>query len=298
MINPQGVSPADLSTKLAVILSASRLCLAVAYAKAAGSRCASFKLTSTGSFPAFVPQLRDYGAAGDFAQDDDAFRRGLRTSSPSQFGQVLFISSAHRGQKVHSYEQMQASPLSDNSLPHRSHFVRISKAMLSVIGPSLSFQKTIGATAMHKTNSIIMQAPRAEIFETAANLELWPKILPHYRYIKYLERSPERNIVIMAATRSGIPISWMSEQIIDRKNMEVHFHHLKAFTKGMDVVWKFREMPAGVLVEIAHDLKFRVPALAPVADLIIGDFFIHNIANKTLRCIKAYLEARGKRVAA
>ena len=38
-----------------------------------------------------------------------------------------------------------------------------------------------------------------EIFETAANLELWPKILPHYRYIRFLERGADRNIVVMAA---------------------------------------------------------------------------------------------------
>jgi ribosome-associated toxin RatA of RatAB toxin-antitoxin module len=148
---------------------------------------------------------------------------------------------------------------------------------------------------MHKTNSIIMQASRAEIFETAASLEHWPKILPHYRYIKYLERGTDRNIVIMAASRSGIPISWMSEQVIDRERNEVRFHHLKAFTKGMFVVWTFKETPAGVLVEIAHDLSFRLPALAPIAEPIIGDFFIHHIANRTLQCMKAYLEAKGKK---
>ncbi|PYK63947.1 MAG: hypothetical protein DME50_16220 [Verrucomicrobia bacterium] len=69
---------------------------------------------------------------------------------------------------------------------------------------------------MHKRNSIVMRAPKMSIFETAANLELWPTILPHYRYIRFLERSPDRNIVVMAARRSGIPISWTSEQIIDR----------------------------------------------------------------------------------
>jgi hypothetical protein len=45
-----------------------------------------------------------------------------------------------------------------------------------------------------------------------------------------------------------------------------------------------------VLVRIVHDLKFRVPALAPLADLIIGRFFIHHIAGQTLRCMKAHLE--------
>ena len=143
-----------------------------------------------------------------------------------------------------------------------------------------------------------MHAPKAVIFETAANLELWPTMLPHYRYIRFLERTPDRNIVIMAARRSGIPISWMSEQIIDRDRMEIRFHHLRAWTKGMNVVWTFSDTPAGVLVEISHDLQFRIRALAPIVDMVIGDFFIHNIANKTLRCMKAYVEARANRVTA
>jgi ribosome-associated toxin RatA of RatAB toxin-antitoxin module len=151
---------------------------------------------------------------------------------------------------------------------------------------------------MRKTNSIIMHAPKTTIFETASDLELWPKILPHYRYIRYLERTPTRNVVVMAATRSGIPISWMSEQIIDRERMEVRFHHLKAFTKGMRVVWTFRQTEGGVLVEIRHDMAFRVSWLAPVADKLIGDFFIHHVANQTLRCMKAYVEARESKVAA
>jgi ribosome-associated toxin RatA of RatAB toxin-antitoxin module len=151
---------------------------------------------------------------------------------------------------------------------------------------------------MRKTNSIIMHAPKMIIFETAADLDLWPKILPHYRYIRYLERNPTRNVVVMAATRSGIPISWTSEQIIDRERMEVRFHHLKAFTKGMGVVWTFRQTEGGVLVEIRHDLAFRINWLAPVANKLIGDFFIHHIANETLRCMKAYLEARENKVAA
>jgi ribosome-associated toxin RatA of RatAB toxin-antitoxin module len=151
---------------------------------------------------------------------------------------------------------------------------------------------------MHKTNSILMHAPKMAIFETAADLELWPKILPHYRYIRFLERGPDRNIVVMAARRSGIPISWMSEQIIDRERLEIRFLHLKAWTKGMHVVWTFSDTPDGVLVTILHDLQFRIPALAPLINPIIGDFFIYNVANKTLRCMKAYLEAKTDEVPA
>ena len=54
----------------------------------------------------------------------------------------------------------------------------------------------------------------------------------------------------------------------------------------------------GVLVEIAHDLQFRMNLFAPMADKIIGDFFIHNIANKTLRCMKTYVETMANKVVA
>jgi len=145
---------------------------------------------------------------------------------------------------------------------------------------------------MHTANSIIISAPKTLIFETAANLEIWPKILPHYRYIRYLERSPDRNLVVMAARRFGLPISWTSEQIIDRDRCEVRFHHLKAWTKGMDVVWSFQETPAGTLVRIVHDLRFRIRLLGPIAEPIISQGFVHPVASRTLRCMKMYLEGQ------
>ena len=145
---------------------------------------------------------------------------------------------------------------------------------------------------MHHSNSIVMHAPKERIFETAANLEAWPRFLPHYRYIQYYERGPERNVVKMAAKRDGLPIAWVSEQIIDRRAWQVRFRHLKAWTKGMEVVWTFEEQERGVLVTIVHDLHFRVSALAPLAEPIIGGFFIGPVANRTLACMKAYLEKR------
>lgn len=96
----------------------------------------------------------------------------------------------------------------------------------------------------------------------------------------------------MAAVRAGIPISWMSEQVIDRDRLEVRFRHLKAWTKGMVVTWSFKETHTGILVEIVHDLRFRVRLLAPLAEKVIGDGFVRPVASKTLRCMKAYLEAQ------
>lgn len=173
----------------------------------------------------------------------------------------------------------------------------VPRKLCNIAGPA-GFHLTLAIISMHKTNFIVMRAPKMAIFETAANLELWPKILPHYRYIRFLERGPDRNVVVMAARRSGIPISWTSEQIIDHHRLEIHFLHLKAWTKGMRVVWTFSDTPDGVLVVISHDLRFPIRALAPIVDPIIGDFFIHGVANETLRCMKAYVEAKANKVTA
>jgi hypothetical protein len=66
----------------------------------------------------------------------------------------------------------------------------------------------------------------------------------------------------------------------------------------MHVVWTFSDQPQGVLVTISHDLRFRIPALALIVDPVIGDFFIHGVANKTLLCMKAYVEAKANKVTA
>jgi hypothetical protein len=98
----------------------------------------------------------------------------------------------------------------------------------------------------------------------------------------------------MAALRSWIPIAWTSEQEIDPITPEIRFLHLKAFTKGMGVVWTFEEVPDGTKVTIIHVLNFRVRFLAPLAERIIGDFFIDPIARKTLATFKSHLEGRGR----
>jgi ribosome-associated toxin RatA of RatAB toxin-antitoxin module len=148
---------------------------------------------------------------------------------------------------------------------------------------------------MHQANSIVMNASKPRIFEIAADLEKWPTFLPHYRYIRYLERGANRNVVKMAARRGNIPLSWVSEEVIDHDKYEVRFRHLKAWTKGMEVVWTFVEQPSGVLVSIAHDLHFRIPPLSPIAEPIIGGFFISYVANQTLKHMKAYVENLSRR---
>ena len=144
---------------------------------------------------------------------------------------------------------------------------------------------------MTTENAITMRAPVEKIFETAADLSLWPRILPHYRWIRYVEKSPTKNVVIMAAKRGWIPVQWTSEQEIDRERGEVRFRHLTAFTKGMRVVWTFIPNNGVVEVRIRHELTLTIPFIGKfIAEQIIGKFFIAFIANQTLTHMKNYLE--------
>jgi ribosome-associated toxin RatA of RatAB toxin-antitoxin module len=142
-----------------------------------------------------------------------------------------------------------------------------------------------------------MKASLGRIFEVASNLSGWPKILPHYRWIKYMEQSPTRNVVVMAAWRivpqlAGIriPIHWTSEQQISGLRKEIRFHHLKSFSKGMKVVWTFSPTSNGVEVRIAHDFASQVPLLGSLIESIVGRFFVHFVANQTLEHMKAFVE--------
>jgi len=146
---------------------------------------------------------------------------------------------------------------------------------------------------MHTTNSIVIRAPKEAIFEAVVNLKEWPNILEHYRSISYYQRGVTRKKVKMACLRSGIPVAWLSEQEIDRDAMEIRFRHLKGWTKGMFVVWTFKETPDGVFVEIIHDLKSPIPFLAPVVEKVIGGFFVKHIADQTLAGLKKHLEKKG-----
>ncbi len=144
---------------------------------------------------------------------------------------------------------------------------------------------------MHTGSSILIHAPRERVFDTVKDLSRWPEMLPHYRYVRLLGTEGQRSIVKMAATRDGLPIAWVSAYEADPSSLELRFEHLRAWTKGMKVVWTLSPTEEGTRVEILHDLQFRFPPLAWLAEPILGGFFIENIANKTLRVFKQLIEA-------
>jgi hypothetical protein len=60
----------------------------------------------------------------------------------------------------------------------------------------------------------------------------------------------------------------------------------------MWVEWRLENQEGGVHVAIWHELAYAVPLLGPLfAKYVVGRLFVENIAGKTLRCLKAIIEA-------
>ena len=143
---------------------------------------------------------------------------------------------------------------------------------------------------MHTESTILIKASMERVFSMTSDLTRWPAYLPHYRWVRWMDGGPDHGIVEMAAMRGSIPIKWRSEFRRDCQKNELWFKHISAFTKGMEVHWIYDQLDDGVQVTIQHDLKFRWPLLAPIANPIIGDFMIGWVAPRTLATFKKLLE--------
>ena len=139
---------------------------------------------------------------------------------------------------------------------------------------------------------ITIAAPASAIFAYACATERWPDILPHYRYVRVLARSGAASTVAMGAWRDAIPISWVAEQTSDAAQPAIYFRHIRGWTRGMEVAWRFAEAKGSTRVTIEHRLDFQFPiASAWLGKHVVGEFFIDDVARKTLARIKTLAEA-------
>jgi uncharacterized membrane protein len=143
---------------------------------------------------------------------------------------------------------------------------------------------------------VAIRAPLELVFEAAVQVERWPSILSHYRFVRFLNRRDGGGTVEMAAWRPFGPLRyptwWVSEMTVDRRAHEVRYRHVRGITAGMDVVWCVAADGAHVAVTIVHEWRGPAwPLVGPLAaDLVIGPVFIHGIAARTLAGLKRYSE--------
>lgn len=154
---------------------------------------------------------------------------------------------------------------------------------------------------MTTVNERLVLAPLPRIFALASDVERWPALLPHYRYVRYVDRHADGGgVVDMSAYRPfGIvqwPTWWRSSMHVHRPagtaTPTVRFTHIGGVTRGMEVEWSFMDTGAGIHVRIVHVWDGpTIPVIGAVAAmLVIGPVFVHGIASRTLEGLAAAAE--------
>ena len=143
---------------------------------------------------------------------------------------------------------------------------------------------------MHTVDEAFVRAPLPLVFEIVRDVERWPALLPHYRWVRYHEQSADGGgIVEMAANRPfgqlNWPTWWLSEmQVISGDSPAVRFRHIGGITSGMEVEWAFEARDGGTFVRLVHSWNGpRWPLIGVLAaTAVIGPVFVHGIAARTL----------------
>ncbi len=152
---------------------------------------------------------------------------------------------------------------------------------------------------MRTVDRLRVRAPLERVFSAAADVERWPALLAHYRWVRMLERTDGGGLVEMAAWRPFGPLRyptwWVSEMAVARAAPAVRYRHVRGITTGMDVEWSFTDLgAAGTDVAIVHEWAGPTWPLIrrPAAEWVIGPVFVHGIASRTLAGLGAWAEGR------
>jgi uncharacterized membrane protein len=140
---------------------------------------------------------------------------------------------------------------------------------------------------------VLMRAPVERIFPLAAEVERWPEILPHYRFVRPVPDPNGERRFAMGARRGPIPVRWEAIQRPFPDERRIEFEHTGGVTRGMWVAWRFADHGDGVTdVSIEHRLELGWPLIGRfAAERVIGPQFIEAIAGRTLRRVKELAEA-------
>lgn len=146
---------------------------------------------------------------------------------------------------------------------------------------------------MQTFNEEYLPAPPHHAFRLACQVERWPQLLPHYRWVRFHEGGAEAGgLVEMAARRPfgrlAWPVWWLSRMWVEPESLAIRYQHIAGVTRGMAVRWQIEPAPGrpGSRVTILHEWpdgpRFAGPLAPAVGSRVIGPLFVHFIAGRTL----------------
>lgn len=136
-------------------------------------------------------------------------------------------------------------------------------------------------------------------FAHACQVDRWPQVLPHYRWVRFHQGGPqEGGLVEMAARREfgrlGWPVWWLSRMWVDPERLTVRYAHIDGVTRGMQVLWQIEPAGTSSRVSIIHQWEegpsFAGPAAPWIGRQVIGPVFVHFVASQTLHHLAQHVQ--------
>jgi uncharacterized membrane protein len=151
-------------------------------------------------------------------------------------------------------------------------------------------------------DELLVHAPADIVFDVAADVENWPAILPHYRWVRFHDkRAFGQGVVEMSAWRqfpAGLkyPTWWVSQMTSEPSEPAVYYRHVDGITKGMDVKWELNARGHDTFIRLVHAWTGpRWPLIGSfAANYVIGPHFVSAIAQRTLAGVARAAEARAR----
>lgn len=150
----------------------------------------------------------------------------------------------------------------------------------------------------------LVAAPAQLCFHVAADVERWPELLAHYRWVRFHRKDAfGTGRVEMAAWRDFLgparyPVWWLSEMTVAEREPAIYFTHVAGITQRMDVKWSFAERAGSTHVRITH--AWDGPHWPLVGGFawrhVIGPHFVSYIASRTLEGIGREAERRQQQI--
>ena len=148
----------------------------------------------------------------------------------------------------------------------------------------------------------LVHAPPDICFQVAADVEKWPDLLPHYRWVRFRDkRGFGSGVVEMAAWRPFVaglkyPTWWVSEMRSAPGEPAVYYQHIDGITRGMDVKWELNAQGRDTFIKLYH--TWRGPAWPLIrgvaAEWVILPHFVSAIAQRTLAGVARAAELRAQ----
>jgi len=134
--------------------------------------------------------------------------------------------------------------------------------------------------------SIIIAAPRHEIYRLAKDMERYSEFMPDVEYVKILARDGNTTTTRWKTLVEEAPIEWTEVDVFDDDKTRIDYKLVEGDLDKFEGAWTFEESDGVTRVVLSVDYDFGVPTLAE----LIGPILQKKVEENSLMMLRALKE--------